>query len=101
MRVWLQLVHNLCVKQPQFSARAFQQLRPVILSALASADFKTANVAGAVVLQAVVNGSAVGDDLGEVVDGLLAAAQRATSEGKSCEFPYLALQKIIRSAEVS
>jgi len=101
MRVWLQLVHNLCVKQPQFSVKAFDQLRAFILTSLTSCDLKTANVAGAIILQAIINGgcSTIGDPL-EVVDGLLASLQVASGEGsQSCEFPYLALLKLVGSIE--
>ena len=102
MRVWLQLVHNLCVKQPQFSVKAFDQLRAFILTSLTSCDLKTASVAGAIILQAIINGgcSTIGDPL-EVVDGLLASLQIASGEGnQSCEFPYLALLKLVGSIEV-
>ena len=102
MRVWLQLVHNLCVKQPQFSSKAFDQLRAFLLTSLTSCDLKTANVAGAIILQAIINGgcSIIGDPL-EVVDGLLGALQIASGEGsQSCEFPYLALLKLVGSIEV-
>ena len=53
-------------------------------------------------MQAIINGacSTIGDPL-EVVDGLLGALQIASGEGsQSCEFPYLALLKLVGSIEV-
>ena len=74
LRISLQLIHNLCVKQREFCAKVWNELSQEITDFLPSSDCRTVNVISALLLQLALNDCAFAQgDLSTVFRGLLSS----------------------------
>jgi len=103
LRISLQLIHNLCVKQPEFCAKVWNELSQEITDFLSSSDCRTVNVISALLLQLALNDCAFAQgDLLTVFRGLLSSiATTPEAESPSGDFPFLALQKFLHLLDPS
>ena len=94
IRILWQMLHNLCVKQEEFSSKLWLTFSKVISTSIfdKSLELRTKNVISAVVLQLALNGCDFGEDLFKIFNGLLKVV--LLDEESEAEFPLLALKRL-------